>query len=303
MGILGLSFGKQSSKSKTDTTQNQVTNQSQTQNSSQNTSSNTNSSNTSQGSSTTNQSGTQTTTGTKTNTGTGTTSLFGQNVLAALEQSALSLLPQNSPAAMTPTNFDGDAFVSDIMKSTGAQLQTGLDITRGGVQDMIGAGRENSSMGSLLLNRAEADASAALAGARGQAESTAAGIINQMNQTSLAANQQGNARADSVGAQGRHADYHAGWHRIVERYGEHDEHRHDEHERVEQSAVLDRSVDRAGVAVAPEWDDEHHRESVDQGQRHSDRRQSQSREVSHVRHPRRFQQDARRRVGQPAEES
>lgn len=191
--MLGISFGKKSGKSSTnlskteDTTQKQTANTNSTQ---QNTSS-TQQNSSSQGTSTSTQSGTQTSTSGRTSDMVSGTNLFSSDVLGSLEDRVKTLLGATGPAALSGSTFDPNQFVADTVGAAEAKSRDFLDQTKSAIGDMIGAGTDNSSMGTLLLARQRANEDANLAGVRGQATQTAAGIVNAQDQLALAQSGQG----------------------------------------------------------------------------------------------------------------
>lgn len=193
---LGFSFAKKSEKSSSNSVADKTENIFQNQNTttqgttagSEQQTSNTNSS----GTSNTSQTGTTSTDAVKTSTGASTTSLYGTDVLKGLQDSVLSMLG-SAKGSLSPTDlsklssFNHEAYVNGTVDAATARENQGLDVTKGGIGDMVGSKIGNSSMATLLADRATNDSAASLAGIRAQTESTATGIDNENLKTKIGA--------------------------------------------------------------------------------------------------------------------
>lgn len=188
--VFGLSFGgsaeKTNSKSTTDKTE--TTNQQSNQNTfgQTNTSQTGTSKTNSSGTSTTSQSGSTTADSTKSTTGSGTTTNLAQSVQDQLTAQLSALLGQGTNPATAGLSFDGAKYVADTTTAAQASATSGLDAAKAAIGDMIGSKLDNSSMATLLANRASSDSAASVAGVTAQAQQTAAQIANANAQTNLA---------------------------------------------------------------------------------------------------------------------
>lgn len=116
-------------------------------------------------------SGTTNQTGTSTGKGTQSTSLFSSDVLGGIEGAVKSLFGAlGGPAkidAASLTGFDPTAYVANGMKAAEATTRTGLDEAIGTLNDSVGGTAGTNSAIALLQQRLNSDASANLAGVRG----------------------------------------------------------------------------------------------------------------------------------------
>lgn len=125
------------------------------------------------------------------NTQSSTTSTTSQNsfsdaLAGGIENSISTLLGgigstqdavNNSIAKLS--GFNAGQFVQDSVAAAQSKVQSGLDESLGGLFDAIGGNPGQNSMSALLANRLTGDAAATIAGVRGQAEQTAAQILQQ----------------------------------------------------------------------------------------------------------------------------
>lgn len=191
--FLGFNFGKTSGKSSSveDSTKTENIFQQSSQNTSGTTKTDASSTTDATGKSVSTQTGTQASDATKVSTGVGTTNLFGDPVLGGLQDAVLSMLNQTKsahPVDLTAlSGFNRDNYVKGVTDAAQSKSDMVLDATKGNIADMVGAKTDNSSMATLLANRATTDASAGVAGVKAQAEATANQILDQNANTAIAA--------------------------------------------------------------------------------------------------------------------
>lgn len=192
----GLSFG--SKKQKTDQTQTQdlTTTQSQAGTTAQQQAEATSSSTSGTTSTSTSgatrgqTAGTSATSTTGTERQVGTTTQFSDSVLAALESFGLGSLARvagQAPVDLSGLDFDSDQFVNDAVTRAAAAAGQQRGIAEGGLFDSIGGTGGGNTMAALLQQQLANQEAGAIAGARNDAVTTAAGIEKSGIEANLAA--------------------------------------------------------------------------------------------------------------------
>lgn len=182
---LGISFGKNKTKTNSTTKVDKTENTSGTQQTTgvkgatQTQQGTSQSTGTQQQTGSTSQVGTNAQTGTTTQQQQQTSSLFGGEVLAGLEGAVNDLLKSTGGAALAPgqvDDFDSEKFIAGGMAAATARQESLLDEMFGGLGDSIGGTVGSNSMQALLAQRGVSDANANLAGTQSELAKTAAQI-------------------------------------------------------------------------------------------------------------------------------